>query len=183
MVYFNENKQMENFVKSLCIVHKYNYDDIWTGIVHHIDALRREYNEENEEFISLWKYFSDNIESLDEWIEESGLEYESLGQDIQAMYDKKTEEAVHKIVSKIGIISLGGVGSTKELLKLVLSNDSINYKYTFRYESTPYYILETSSEDSTDVSHKDFVALLEKESNKFNPKIFIKTDYIGKALK
>ncbi len=185
MNYFNENKQMESFIKSLCIVNGYKYDEIWTNFVHYLDSQRREYNDENEENLTIWKYFTNNIDSLDEWFDDissqnNDLDWDGLKQSIQALYDKKTEESIHKIVSKIGIISLGGISSTKELLKKVL--DSINYKYSFRYDSTPYYILESSSEDSTDVDHKNVVATLEKESSKFEPKIFIKTEYIGKTL-
>jgi len=48
---------MESFVKTLCIVNKYNYVDVWTKFVHEIDRCRRVFNdEENEEEydISLW---------------------------------------------------------------------------------------------------------------------------------
>ena len=38
---FQKNKQMESFVKTLCIVHKHKYEDIWTRFVHQIDRCRR----------------------------------------------------------------------------------------------------------------------------------------------
>ena len=55
---FQENKQMESFMKSMTILHKYDYNDIWTKFVHPIDRHRREYNqEENEDDdVSIWKY-------------------------------------------------------------------------------------------------------------------------------
>ena len=179
MIPFNENKLMENFIKSLCVVNKLDYTMIWTSLVHCIDKHRREYNDDMDENISIWKYFSDNIDTLDSWIEESKLD-DTIGTEIKKLFQKKTESVIHKIVSRIGIISLGGVESTKQLLSQVLSN--IKFKYTFKYDSTPYYIFESSSEDSTVDEHIELVKQLEKESSKFNPKVFIKTDMIGKVL-
>jgi len=183
MVPFNENKVMENFIKSICIQNidkkLYDYNSIWTTLIHHIDSLRRLHNDENDENLSIWKYFNENINSIDEWIESSKLDI-IIGDTIKFMYHKKMDDIIHKIISKIGIISLGGIDSTKELLKIVLSN--ITFNYTIKYETTPYYIFESSSNDSSIELHTKFVEQLEKESSKFNPKVFIKTEYVGKVL-
>lgn len=175
---FNQNRVMENFIKSYCIIGKYNFNDVWFKLVHHIDSLRQEYNEETEESLTLWKYFCDNFGEIETWIQNSGLNLDIHM--LQKLFDKRTEEVEYKRVSKIGIISLGGVDSTKELIKNVLSK--INYKYTLKYESTPYYLFETSSKDSTDENHKELVAYLEKASQNFNPKVFIKPEYLAKKI-
>ena len=46
---FQENEQMKSFMKSMSIVHKYDYGEIWTRFVHPIDRHRREYNQEENE--------------------------------------------------------------------------------------------------------------------------------------
>jgi len=176
---FTENKIFESFIKSLCIVNKFDYKNIWTSLVHHIDKLRRETSDddEDESMKSLYKYFTSNINDLDKWIENCDLD-ESVGTAIKELYQKRTKETPKKITSKIGIISLGGVNATKELISKVLSQ--LKYTNSIRYDTTPFYLFETSTEDSDTVCHNKFIKALETESAKFNPKIFIKTDFIGK---
>jgi translation initiation factor 2 alpha subunit (eIF-2alpha) len=171
---FNENKLMENFIKTICIVNNLIFNDIWITFVYHIDEQRRI---NNNDYPSIWKYFIENITDLDEWINNSNLD-DSIGVIILELYKKKTKELPKKITSKIGIISLGGINPTKELLKNIIKN--INYNYTFRYDTTPYYLFESSTEDSNIESHNEFIKNLEIESQKFSPKIFIKSDFIGK---
>jgi translation initiation factor 2 alpha subunit (eIF-2alpha) len=177
LMYFNDNKLMVNFIKSLCIIHKYEFNYVWTQLVHHIDVHRREYNDENDENISMWKYFCDNFESLDDWVGETELDGSIAGQ-IRELYEKRTEVAPHKISSKIGIISLGGVNPTKDLLTKVLGK--LDYKYSFRYDTTPYYHFESFSDDSSDQDHQKLIKELETESQKYTPKIFIKVDFCAK---
>jgi translation initiation factor 2 alpha subunit (eIF-2alpha) len=176
---FNENKTFEGFIKSLCIVNNLDFKDIWVSLVYHIDELRREIDEDDEcdEIPSLWKYFTKNFNNLDDWIVTCGLD-ESIGDAIKELYEKRTKESPKKITSKIGIISIGGINATKELISKAVSQ--LKYTYSFRYDTTPYYMFETSTEDSDISSHNKFVKVLETESAKFNPKIFIKTDFIGK---
>ena len=101
-----------------------------------------------------------------------------LIESIKELYGKITKETPKKITSKIGIISIGGIDATKKLISGILLQ--LKYNYNFRYETTPYYLFETSTEDSDCNSHNKFIKMLETESVKFNPKIFIKTDFVGK---
>lgn len=179
LVNFTENKIMEGFIKSLCIMYDYSYNNVWTKLIHYIDSLRREYNEENDMNLSLWKYFCENITELKEWVESSGLD-NCMINEIKDLYEKRTEKPNYKITSRVGIISLGGVSFTKELIKNVLAKLSLNYDV--KYDTSPYYILETFSEDTDEEDHKNFIKTLEIESQKMNPKVFTKVDYIGKCL-
>jgi translation initiation factor 2 alpha subunit (eIF-2alpha) len=174
---FNENKMIESFIKSVCIVNHLDFKYIWTTLVHYIDELRRETNDDDETTLSLGKYFTTNIDDLDEWIKSCELD-ESVGTAIKELHQKRTKETPKKITSKIGIISLGGVNATKKLISNVL--EQLKYTHSFRYDTTPFYLFESSTEDSDTDSHNKFVKTLEIESTKFNPKIFIKTDFIGK---
>ena len=175
---FIQNRVMENFIKSYCIIGKYNFNEVWVKLVHYIDSLRQEYNEEMEVNLTLWKFFCDNFGEINKWVQNSELNLDVSM--LQKLFDKRTEEVEYKMISKIGIISLGGVDSTKKLIKNVLAK--INYKYTLRYESTPYYLFETSSKDSTYENHKELVSYLEEASQNFNPNVFIKMDYIAKKI-
>jgi translation initiation factor 2 alpha subunit (eIF-2alpha) len=174
--YFSENKIMEGFIKSLCIVNKYNYTTIWTHLIYHIDNLRKESNEEN---LSIWKFFNNNIYDIDKWVVDSGLDT-SVGHAIKKLYIERTNDVVQKIISKIGIISVTGVEDIKSVLKEITQN--INYKYTLKYESTPYYLFESSTEDSNVNNHQEFVKLLETTIKDCGFKIFIKCDYVGKLI-
>lgn len=183
MKHFDENKIMESFIRSLCIINQYDFDEIWTQLVHYIDQERREYNEENEENVSLWKYFVDNIDNLDSWINEINSEAEleeDIGKKIREQYQKKTEESIKKIRTRVGIISMGGVNKTKELIKNVLDELNITYKYTFRYDSTPHFVLESTTEDSNQQNHSEFIKKLEEKSKQMSPKVFIQLDYEAK---
>jgi len=177
MAPFNENKMLRKFLISLCKMHNYEFTDIWRTFIDDIKSSYDEYMEEEEEVVSLWKYFIDNFE---EFVENTQLD-ESIVMNMRELYEKKNEVEINKIVSRIGVISLGGVNGTKQLFTNVIKN--IKYNYSLKYESAPYYIFETSSEDTSDDTHSNFVKMLESESAKMNGyKVFIKTDYIAKKI-
>jgi hypothetical protein len=100
---------------------------------------------------------------------------------MKELYEKNNEIEINKIVSRFGVISLGGIIGTKQLFTNVIKN--IKYNYTLKYETAPYYIFETSSEDTSDDMHSNFIKMLESESAKMNSsKVFIKTDYIARKF-
>jgi translation initiation factor 2 alpha subunit (eIF-2alpha) len=68
LIYFNENKQFEQFIKSFCLSYNYDFNILWKQLVYHIDVLRREYNNKFNTNISLGKYFNNNISFLETWI-------------------------------------------------------------------------------------------------------------------
>ena len=178
--YFKENRIMTSFIKSIANLNKYDFNEIWTKLIYHIDMERIEYNNDEDENISIWKYFCNNMEEdsdvLNTWIEESGLSYPDLYNIIKDAYDKKTSTAPYKITSKIGIISPDGITHTKKFLESVLKK--IKFDFELKYESTPNYILESSSEVSDEEDHMKIIKMMETESQKYEPKIFIRM--IGK---
>lgn len=178
---FQENKQMESFMKSMSILHKYNYHEIWTKFVHLIDRHRREYNqEENEDDdVSIWKYFNDNIDDLDEWVEESGLD-ETFGERVLELHKKKTFKKDQPLLTRFGIISFGGVEATKQLLTRAFSD--IDFKFSCEYESTPYYMFRSTTTDSSKEDHQRIVTFLQTEGQKQDPKIFVEVKFIGENV-
>jgi translation initiation factor 2 alpha subunit (eIF-2alpha) len=175
---FTENKIFESFINSVCIVNSYEFNNIWTTLVHHIDKLRRELDDDDDDdMVSLYQYFVSNINDIDKWIKHCNLD-ESVGIAINTLYQKRIKEYPKKITSKIGIISLGGVNATKQLISNILPQ--LNCTYNIRYDTAPYYLFETSTKDSNIESHNKFISALETESIKFTPKIFVKANFIGK---
>jgi translation initiation factor 2 alpha subunit (eIF-2alpha) len=147
IIQFNENKIMESFIKSLCIINNLDIKDIWEKLIHYIDIQRRENNSND----SLWKFFTDNFENIDRWVKSTNLSI-TVSENIKQLYYKKIENN-KKITSKISIISVGGINPLKELL----NNSLKNVNYTFKYDTTPNYILESYSNDSTKEEHDEII--------------------------
>ena len=160
-------------IKSISVINQIDKNEIWQNLIYYIDSQRRLYNEENEEEMTMWKYFTTNIEMLDEWCEKVNID-SKLCESIKTMYSKRFD-IKYKYVSKIGIISPNGINNTKNILNKVLS--LLEYKYTFNYDSTPYYLFESFSDDSSKINHEEFINELKKY-----PEIFIKVDYLAKEI-
>jgi hypothetical protein len=81
------------------------------------------------------------------------------------------EEKTFKMLSTIGIISNNGVENTTNLIRNVL--EEITYKYSLKYsyykkkndsKTFPVYLFETSSEDTTEENHSNFIQNLKDRS-------------------
>lgn len=175
MIPFNENKMIKKFINSLCIQHNYDFEMIWIQFINELKQSYENYIDMNDDDnISMWKYMVDNF---DDFIDNCDMD-DNIIQNIKQLFDKKTEEVDYNIVSKIGIISLGGIPYMKELLKKITAD--INYQYSLKYESTPYYLFQTNSIDTSDDTHIEFIKRLELEAAKMNPKVFVKVDFTAK---
>lgn len=184
MIYFNENKIFYNFIKSLCLINNYKLETIWYSLIHHIDNLRNNFIDNNlidnkQQKISIWTFFNNNINDLEKWGEDINLDSNIIN-NIKTLYNKRYKDVSQKIMSKFGIISLNGISAVKILLNNILNN--INYNYTLKYDATPYYIFETSIEDSNIDNHTDLIKNIELEIKNQNLKIFVKIDYLGKII-
>jgi len=164
--HFNENKILEKFIRSLSITNNYNYNLIWQSLCYEIDINRRIYNDINNKNLSLWKYFNDNINSI--YIENI------IKDSVFLLFNKKHEILPEKIYTKIGLISVNGINILKEMLKNYL--ETIKYNFSFKYESAPYYLLVTSSEDTSINDHKEFINNLNLYIKKNELLIFTKID-------
>jgi hypothetical protein len=180
MVYFKENQSFEQFLLSLCFINSYNYSEIWTKLVHYIDNLCQQYNEENDTNMSFGKYFNDNFDNIDEWFTHIDLDI-SICEAIKVLYQKKHDKGNYKITSRIGIISLGGQPKTIELLEKVFM-EFHEYEDCLTSSAPGYYLFETFSENSSEQTHLDFIAKLEVESKKVTPTIFVKVEYSAKIF-
>jgi translation initiation factor 2 alpha subunit (eIF-2alpha) len=159
MVYFNENKQLEQFIKSFCIINNYVFLNIWERLIYFIDNERQKANNN----VSLWKYFNDNIFLLEEWVRNLKFDHLFYSQ-IKNYCEKKLDNTKYKYKTKIGIISNIGVQFVKEIINKCLSK--LNYNYEMKY-TTPYYSFETFNPTETEI----FITDLKNEIN--NSQIFI----------
>jgi len=175
--FFNENKIMEKFINTFCIINKYNFIKIWNSIIHKIDISRRLNNKD----LSLWNYFISNKNLLES--EPESEEFEIYNKLIK-LYIKKYENINYKNVTKFGIISNIGIDIVKNIFKNILSN--ITCYNILKYDSTPNYLFETNIIDDT-LIHNTFINNLKNEIDNYNISnekqvIFLKIEYIGKNI-
>ena len=181
--HFDENHVFESFIRGLSIANKFDFETVWSYFVHTVDVDRRNYNDDEGENLSLWKFFINNFtESRIRWIEESGIAdmYGDFSDAIVELYMKKTEEKIVKLSSKIGIISNSGIGRLQVLLTEALT--AIGYNHEFKYESAPNYVFESMSDVSTPEDHQAFIDNLTKIIKSKKLPIFVKTEYVAKIV-
>ena len=91
------------------------------------------------------------------------------------LYNKKNEIIIQKITTKFVIVNSNNIEEIINIFNIILSD--IKYKYTLKYESTPYYIFQSETIDSNINDHENFINNLKKN---INSNTFLKIDYIGK---
>ena len=172
LIYFQENKLMTQFINTLCLVNNYNYKYIWETLIYHIDKLRKINN--NNDNKSIWNYFNENINDLNIWINDLNMDNNYIDSIIK-LYNKKNEIIIQKITTKFGIVNSNNIEEIINIFNIILSD--IKYKYTLKYETTPYYIFQSETIDSNINDHENFINNLKKN---INNNTFLKIDYIGK---
>jgi ribosomal protein S24E len=164
--YFQENKLMTQFITTLCVVNNYNYNYIWGTLIYHLDRLRRNDN------VSIWNYFNNHINDLHIWISDLSMD-KCYIESIMKLYNKKNEIIIQKITTRFGIVNTQSIENIYNIFNTVLSN--IKYNYSLKYDTTPYYIFQSETNDSTIDDHNNFIDSLKLSDT------FIKIDYIGKS--
>jgi len=147
LIYFNENKLFENFIKSFCIINNYTFDTFWIKYVHIVDKYRRLYNNKYSENLSLWNYFNKIIDN--KFIDNIDIE-DNIKNKLIDLYNKKNQILSYKISTKFGIISHEGIFILKNILNDILNKFNKNIGqdniFTIKYDTTPYYVLESNSD-------------------------------------
>ncbi len=165
---YNDNKVLLSIIKKVSYKMKLNFNEFWINIIHPIDKQRKEEEEEN-----LLEYFKTNFDLVTNLLSNK---YENYN-DIITCINENMLNTNQKITSKIGLISISGIPNTKKILEEYLSDQSWNF--TFKYDSAPYYILESYSSDSSVEDHQEFIETLKNIASQ--NKIFSKIEYIGKT--
>jgi hypothetical protein len=169
MQQFNDNKVLISQIKSVCYKNKIDFKDFWYKIIHPLDNLRR-----NIDFnISLLEYFNENNDIVIKYIKDNYND-DNIIENINNLNDSKQQ----KLISKIGIISVNGIDHTINIIKKVVDINN-DWVYNFKYETAPYYILESNSVSSSVQNHDIFINMLKDEAKTYESQIFIKVEYVG----
>lgn len=165
---FNDNKILLSLIKKVCYKLKLDFNYFWKQIIHYLDKIRKDGDDEN-----LLIFVTGNNLLL---VDILGKKYENHKEIMDCISDNIINTN-QKITSKIGLISTGGINITKQVIEEFVKD--ITFSYNFKYDSAPYYILESFSYNSTPEDHQEFIECLESVAKE--NKIFTKIEYIGKA--
>lgn len=165
---YNDNKILVSLIKKICYKMKLNFDDFWVDIIHPIDKQRKEEEEDN-----LLEYFKVNKDLLTDLLSNK---FENYNEIIECI-NENMQTTNQKIISKIGLISICGLPNTKKILEEFLSDQSWNF--SFKYDSAPYYVLESYSSDTSVEDHQEFIKTLQELAGQ--NEIFSKIEFIGKV--
>ena len=171
--YFIRNKTLISCFKKLSYISSVDIDELWSNIVYEIDALRRS-DYDVDDMPCLLNYCNDELENIKYLFDDYDNLYTSFVEFINSIYKEKP----YKIISHIEIISNGSVSNTISLLKSRL--EKLDFDYTMKYMSTPIFLFESKSIDSTIEHHTDFIKNLIDCGNNFEPKIFIRCNQTEK---
>jgi len=165
---FFDNKILMSLIKKIAYINKIDFNEFWRNIIHPIDKIRKEDKEED----NLLLYFNNNRDLINRLLEEK---YENHIEILDSINDNMVIPN-QKITSKIGLISISGIANTKKIISEFVENQKWNY--TFKYDSAPYYILESYTDDSCTEDHKEFINTLNSIASK--NKVFSKIEHVGK---
>ena len=164
---FFDTKILLSLIKKISHINNIDFNEFWKCIIYPIDKIRKE-----ENITNLFIYFKDNKTLLTKLVEEK---YENHVEILNSINDNMLIPN-QKITSKIGLISISGIENTKNIISEFIKDHTWNY--TFKYDTTPYYILESYTDNSSLEDHEIFINTLNSVASKNN--IFSKIEYIGK---
>lgn len=171
--FYNNNNSLVSLINKVCINNQLDFNKFWSDVIHEIDRKRCENLESDELELDLCEYFNTNLELYEEIIK---TKYENHEDIIKSTHNSIVKK-VYKIISKVGIISMSGITKTIEMFKK-LTEENSDWEYSIKYESTPFYIIESLSNNSSNENHEELITRLNILSKEY--KIFIKVEFIGK---
>ena len=157
---FSDNKIIIIIIKKLCKNNNLNFNEFWEKVIYKIINIKR-----NDDInSSLLDFITCNEYLLLDTIKENYLEnYELIIDD----YKKNMLNKNYKIQSKFSLIAQDTIEDSKELLKFTCENNK-EFNFTLKYEATPIFLLESSSESSTQENHDMFLQFIEDNAKKYN---------------
>lgn len=157
---FLDNKVLITTIKKICRNNNLDFNVFWSKVMYKIINEKRR----DELNSSSLDYISENEDVFKNTIKENYPEnYEKIIDE----YKKQISNKNYRIQSKFSLITKHSIEDNKELLKLVCNNNK-HWEFSLKYESTPNFILESSSENSTQENHDEFLRFLEDNSKAFN---------------
>jgi len=157
---FTDNKVMITTIKKICRNNNLDFNEFWLKVMYKIINEKRK----EDLNISLLDYITENEDIFKNIIKEN---YPENGDKIIEEYNKLILNKIHKIQNKFSLITKKSIENTKELLKLACDNNT-HWDFLLKYETTPQFILESSSENSTQENHDGFLQFLEDNCKLFD---------------
>jgi translation initiation factor 2 alpha subunit (eIF-2alpha) len=161
---FNDNKILVNIIKKLTKKFNIEFNEFWTDIVYKIDKIRKD--EELDE--SLLETFNNNLNIVKEKYNEQFI----------TELDKLLNYKIYKLVSRFSLITKLNIQNTMNLLNNI--EDKNKWLHTIKYDTGSFYILESSSETSSEQNHQDLINMIETSVSEYN--IVFKLDYLAKKI-
>jgi hypothetical protein len=185
MKIFNMNNIFESIIRTICVINNFNFKHVWTTLIYHVDIEKQSTSSDPLE--TLGKYFFDNIDKLEDWINDSGVDSDETIQtqklfiSIMDAHTKRQKDLICKIKTLFKIVSISGIKSSCEIFKLGLESlgKTDPCEYSLTYKSAPFWEFETSSTDSSKETHETFIKIIKGFKN---DNLFIEVDYIGKTV-
>lgn len=174
---FQLNKQLISIVKKMCFEKNYDFNDIWTNMIYQIDEKKHD-DYDPESFPSLLTYCYDEKENLIELFNDTI--YQEIYETFISYLNKHMTEKPHKLITKIEIVSNGGIDNTILIFNKAIEN--IKCPFNLKYISAPIYHFETMTDESDINIHNEFIQNVKNESEKMNPKTFVKINSICEKL-
>lgn len=154
--HFSKNKRLVSLLVNISFQLNTNIDTLWESVIYKINDERLKLNEENDEitYSNILDYIINNIEHLKKFDDNRVI----------VKLEKMLEDKQFKMLSIIGIVSNNGVENTTNLIRNILKE--ITYEYSLKYsyykkkndsKTFPVYLFETSSEDSNEENHSNFI--------------------------
>ena len=173
MEQFNKNKQLIKIFKKLSIIESHDMTELWKSIIYPIDKHRR-HEYEPKDMPCLLDYCNNEHKFVESIFKESI--YNDIYPKFIELLDNLTKEKPYRIISKIEIVSPGGIQNTKDLINKAIQ--TIKFNYSLVYDTAPTFKFESNSIESSDDDHKNFIKFLETEVQKLNPKTFVRCNSI-----
>ena len=157
---FLENKVLVTIIKKICRNNNLDLNDFWLNVIYKMNTEKRD----NDLNGSLLDYISENGELFNNIIKNN---YHDCYEKIINEYENLVNTKIYKIQSKFSLITKNSIENIKELLKLTCDNNT-DWTFTLKYETTPTFLLESSSENSSQENHDNFLKYLEENSKVFD---------------
>ena len=170
LLFYNQNESLISLIKKICINNNIEFNKFWIDVMHEIDKKRIEESEED-----LYGYFNSNLDFYEEIVKSKYENYENIINSTHSNIVKK----IYKIVSKVGIISTSGLSKTQDMFKRLIEENN-EWEYKIKYDTTPFYMVESYSNNSSNTNHEELITKLNNISKEY--KLFTKVEYTGKEL-
>lgn len=154
---FTENNTLIKILSKTCRTHNIDFAEFWEKVIYKIDELRREDNLNDE---SLLSFITNNIDTFSEILNQEN--YGCLFDDLNKILFNK----ITKLQTKIKVTSNSNVNNIKNFLDYVYKSNT-DFNYTIKYESTPTFVIESSSENSSMDNHNNLLTFMENHYKTF----------------